>query len=764
MAVAGVLELQLIADVARLRQDVDRMNGIVTRGAKQMQEALDNVRNSIGGLFGGASVLGFANWIRSAIDFQDQLNDLSKSTNLSVEKLSGLSLMAKQSGGDLTSLAQSVNKLQLEIGKAPEKFAKIGITAKDGLEAFKQLADVYQGIEDPQLRAAVAAEALGKAWAGSAPVLAEGSQRIDEMVKRGMELSGVTQEGADKADEFNDKLAEFEAVLRATAIRIGNDMLPLLTEFVSSLVDTTDEANRTDQGFSLFTETLRALIVFGGNVAFVIRGIGTEIGGLAAQLAAFARLDFAQASEIGKMMKEDAAKARADFDAWEARMMNAGNGVKKSAEEGTSAHRKLSQAALRSFIDNDKASKEAEKAAEALEHLLSRIKEHVDTMRTELVLGRQLTDEEKFRLKAENDFQELQRKYPSISKARLTAMLAESLALSQQLDIRKAEQQAATNFAKQWEKEQEELAAFESQRAAERDRVLAGIREQTLALQDSNSMQEMEATLISASADERGLALDSLQIELRLKRQIDEINQNLLLTEEARTRAIANAMANAAEERRQLGERASIAKQMEVADDIRGALRDGILAGLRDGKNPAKVFAEVLANAIYNRVATRLADAIMDGLGNTSGLGGGSLLGNIIGYVLGTGSGGGPVNLGTATGADMSLFYSAHSGAVVGGGAVKRYADPGVFFGAPRFHSGGIVGDEVPIIAKRGEEVGWPSQLAQKYGGGDNVSVTQNIMVGDFVSRDQMREEMRASEKRMIAGLQRKQTYGSRNL
>jgi hypothetical protein len=113
MALAGVLEIQMVADVARLRQDMERMNGIVSRSAKQMESALDNVRGTMMGLFSGASVAGFGMWIKGAIDFQDQLNDLNKTTGISVEKLGGLALMSKQTGSDLTGIAQSINKLTL---------------------------------------------------------------------------------------------------------------------------------------------------------------------------------------------------------------------------------------------------------------------------------------------------------------------------------------------------------------------------------------------------------------------------------------------------------------------------------------------------------------------------------------------------------------------------------------------------------------------------------------------------------------------------
>lgn len=65
-----------------------------------------------------------------------------------------------------------------------------------------------------------------------------------------------------------------------------------------------------------------SVAVVGVNLAYVIRQIGNEIGGLAAQAAAVARLDFSAAREIGRMMREDAAAARREVDALSERILN----------------------------------------------------------------------------------------------------------------------------------------------------------------------------------------------------------------------------------------------------------------------------------------------------------------------------------------------------------------------------------------------------------------------------------------------------------
>ncbi len=67
--------------------------------------------------------------------------------------------------------------------------------------------------------------------------------------------------------------------------------------------------------------TWQTLSVLGRNVAFVFQGVGREIGGIGAQIAAVMRGDLAQAAEIRDQMLADAAASRAELDAADARSL-----------------------------------------------------------------------------------------------------------------------------------------------------------------------------------------------------------------------------------------------------------------------------------------------------------------------------------------------------------------------------------------------------------------------------------------------------------
>ena len=109
-------------------------------------------------------------------------------------------------------------------------------------------------------------------------------------------------------------------------------------------------------------------------------------------------------------------------------------------------------------------------------------------------------------------------------------------------------------------------------------------------------------------------------------------------------------------------------------------------------------------DSFLNTMIQAVAQAALLGSGPLAGLGGGSgggLLGSIFGAIF-------------------------HKGGIVRSGGPQRAVSPGVFAGAPRYHSGGVVGlkpGEVPAILQKGELV-----LPKGMGGGA-VAAPQRVHV-----------------------------------
>lgn len=82
---------------------------------------------------------------------------------------------------------------------------------------------------------------------------------------------------------------------------------------------------------SIGTTGIEALAVSAANVVFVFKAIGNEIGGIGAQLARLAVGDFKGFSEIGRMMREDAVRARKELDEFERRILGIGAKAQNAA-------------------------------------------------------------------------------------------------------------------------------------------------------------------------------------------------------------------------------------------------------------------------------------------------------------------------------------------------------------------------------------------------------------------------------------------------
>ena len=92
------------------------------------------------------------------------------------------------------------------------------------------------------------------------------------------------------------------------------------------------------------------------------------------------------------------------------------------------------------------------------------------------------------------------------------------------------------------------------------------------------------------------------------------------------------------------------------------------------------------------------------------------------------------------SGGAVTSFLSGifHGGGVVGEGGSHRQVPASTFIGAPRMHGGGLAGDEVPSILKRGEIVLTPKQFDAVGGsGGPNVQVNMIDQTSEKKSVDQ---------------------------
>lgn len=336
MAIA-TLSIDLVAKLANIERDLAKVGGLAEKSARQMEAAFSGASSAIGsafaGLAGAFSAGALASMVQGSIDAADALAKLSQRTGETVENLSKLQYagrLADVSTDDLQSAMVRLNRVMGEAADGSEAaqkaLARFGIEAGDSVgQAFEKVAERIKNTSDESRIASATNDVLGKSFATLLPLLKGGADGLktagDEAERLGVVFSTDTAQAAEK---FNDNITRLQAALSAIANQTAGTLLPLLTELTDSLVSVAKESDGTDSSFSLLLETMRAMVVFGGNLAYVFNTLGGAIGGAAASVTALATGNLQLFTNIQESMRETQEAARMSFDAWERRMMAAG--------------------------------------------------------------------------------------------------------------------------------------------------------------------------------------------------------------------------------------------------------------------------------------------------------------------------------------------------------------------------------------------------------------------------------------------------------
>lgn len=320
----------------------------VGRSADKLGFNLDGLKGGAVAALGALAVpvsagalVALANEARQAID---EFNDLKDVTGSSIENISALDKLARETGTSFETVSTSLVKFNGLLKDAdPEKGAGAVLKALnldieklkrlDPAEALRQTAVALDGFEDGPEKGRAYLELFGKSARDIAPF-------IKDLAKENKLVGTVSDESAEQVERFNKELFKLQAEATDAARALSIDVVSALNQVVDAA------RGRDGAGGALsewLTVPLQTAVVVGSNVAFVMRGIGNELGGIAAQAAAIATLDFSAAAAIGKMMREDAAAARKQQDDFERRVMGIGRAAPTNNDQSTAELARLSR-------------------------------------------------------------------------------------------------------------------------------------------------------------------------------------------------------------------------------------------------------------------------------------------------------------------------------------------------------------------------------------------------------------------------------------
>ena len=234
--------------VVSLGLDAAEFTRGMSKGEYQAKQSVDRIKGEFDGLTKYVAGLGIGaalvQSVRSTADYADELGKLAQKAGTSTEEVSKLAYAARQADVDNEQLAKGLRALGEDAQSGGEKLAELGISVTDAsgktkssADLFRELATVIAGIEDPQRKAAVAAELLGeKLGPGLIPLLNQGASGLKDMADEAARFGRVvTDEAAKAAEQFNDNLTKLNEAGAGLAATIGNAVIPainnLITEF-----------------------------------------------------------------------------------------------------------------------------------------------------------------------------------------------------------------------------------------------------------------------------------------------------------------------------------------------------------------------------------------------------------------------------------------------------------------------------------------------------------------------------------------------------
>jgi hypothetical protein len=244
---AGRLEIELMAGVARLLKDIGEAKGILTNFSSDTEKIAGAIKTTLGAIGLGAGIGGLVALAHTTVDATAKFKDLGQEAGTTASAISRFDEPARMAGSSTEAVAGAIFKMSKAAIEARDPMSKqaaaltaIGISVKDlkGLgpdEMFertaRQLAKYGDGVE----KNAVMQELFGKSGKEMSRVIAEISER--------RELSArVTNEEAEAADRLQDQMIKLKMNSEDAWRSIVTVGLPAMNAIVKAFIDGKKEA------------------------------------------------------------------------------------------------------------------------------------------------------------------------------------------------------------------------------------------------------------------------------------------------------------------------------------------------------------------------------------------------------------------------------------------------------------------------------------------------------------------------------------------
>lgn len=224
--------------------------------------------------------------------YADEINTLSKTTNLSTQTLQVFSQVAELIDVDLNTIAKSAQYVakNMDTTKAQEAYRKLGISVKDVNGQYRNSEDVMfealtalQSVTNETEKTQLAIDLFGKSGTALGTIINDTSVDVKELTNRVKENGAIlSQDELDALNDVQDNLDTFKMKIKSTGTKLASDFGEPLKKITDKL---NELAERVDDFVSKLSddqkEKLLAVIAVIALVPPLIIAVGTTLSSLA---------------------------------------------------------------------------------------------------------------------------------------------------------------------------------------------------------------------------------------------------------------------------------------------------------------------------------------------------------------------------------------------------------------------------------------------------------------------------------------------------
>jgi len=738
----------------KFQKEASSIQGI----AGSLSAGFSSLAKLAGGLFAGVSIAAFAGKLVSVQREFDVLNSslitITGSSANAEKELAWIKEFAAETPFSLAEVTQAFIKMKsLGLDASKESLTSYGNTASAMGKSLNQMIEAvadastgeFERLKEFGIKAKQNGDTVALTFQGVTTTIQNNAEAITKyltdignknffgaMEERAKTLDGAISNLGDTWDELFRTINQnntggiiYDSVKLATGAI--EDLISIIRAMNSAYAEGTKESGAFASIQGGISSALDAVAIVATRVKFGIVAIGKELGALAAQAVAISQLQFSQAATIGNLRREDAKqeaanqdralraianRAQADSDRKGLIALSDGIPTQKPKSSGNNGTGKKGG-------KDEQASDEAKAYANTLQGLAD-IARDADASTLDLTASQKKI----YDLMTSANWQKMPDTWKQTAIAQFESARAAELNAKFQKGV---EAQSIKNIAANQE-------MFDQTQTLQKQAELYGMTASQISVMEEARLEDAIALATQNGAYPEHIAFLEQELEARkklnaayeendLKRLLSGTKSQENKRKEADRATLDRGLASGKITKDEYDE--AIAKFKESTDEMseftkqaarnmQDAMAEFFINPTKDGiEGLADSFGKTVQKMIAQAASAQLMNALFGDMGKTGNIGG--LVGSGLDWLKGT---------------DFIKSFGFHEGGIVGSDdhSFTRTVPASLFNNAPRYHSGGIVGDEVPAILKKGERV---LTKEQQQGMGGSVVININSSNGD---------------------------------